>query len=98
MKRTGRTIRKLIGGGGGVGGEVPKKYSHKGILNEENSCTPINPKKYSCHALKNIHTMNVITKKYSCGSKIPHPHRNLSNGPSLSTCSYLPQSHVVIVY
>ena len=28
---------------------------------------------------KNIHTRNVIKKKYSCGSKIPHPH----HGPSL---------------
>ena len=49
----GRTIRKLIRGGGGRGtGEVQKKYSHKGKLNEKNSCTPINPKKYSCYDLK----------------------------------------------
>ena len=40
----GRTIRKLIGGGAG---EVQKKYSRKGKLNEKNSCTPINPKKNS---------------------------------------------------
>ena len=26
-------------------GEVQKKYSCKGKLNEKNSCTPINPKK-----------------------------------------------------
>ena len=37
--------------GGGVG-EVEKKYSCKGKLNEKNSCTPINPKKYSCYGLK----------------------------------------------
>ena len=49
----GRTIRKLMGWGGS---EVQK-------LNEKNSCTPINPKKYSCYGLKKIHTRNLITKK-----------------------------------
>ena len=43
--RKGRTIRKLIGQRGGS----TKKKSRKGKLNEENSCTPINP--------KNIHAM-----------------------------------------
>ena len=33
-----------MGGGGWGTGEVQKKYSHKGNLNEKNSCTPINPK------------------------------------------------------
>ena len=55
------------------GGEVRKKCSRKGKLNEKNSCTPIYPKKYSCHGLKNIQTRNLITKKNSCGSKIPLP-------------------------
>ena len=45
------------------GGEVQKKYSHKGKLNEIHSCTPINPKKNSCYGLKKIHTKNLITKK-----------------------------------
>ena len=42
------------GGGGGGVGEVQKKYSRKGKLNEKKkkSWTPINPKKYSCHGLK----------------------------------------------
>ena len=40
----GRTIGKLTGG---VGEVQNKKYSRKG-----NSCTPINPKKYSCYGLK----------------------------------------------
>ena len=40
---------------------------------KKNSCTPINPKKYSCYGLKKIHTRNLITKKNSCGSKIPLP-------------------------
>ena len=47
MISKGRTIRKLMGGGGGD--EVQKKYSRNGKLNEKNSCTPINP--------KNIHAM-----------------------------------------
>ena len=50
---------------------------------KKNSCKPINPKKYSCYGLKKIHTRNLITKKNSCGSKIPHPPHNFSNGPSL---------------
>ena len=75
-----RTIRKLIGvGGGGRGG----RSSRKGKLKEKNSFTPINPKKFSCYDLKKIHTRNFITKKNSCGSKIPLPHHNFSNGPSL---------------
>ena len=69
----GRTIRKLIGGGGGGAGEVQKKFSRKGKLNEKNSCTQINPKKYSCYGLKKIHTSSLITKKNSCCSKIPLP-------------------------
>ena len=28
-------------------GELQKEYSRKGQLNEKNSCTPINPQKYS---------------------------------------------------
>ena len=50
---------------------------------KKNSCTPINPKKYSCCGLKKIHTRNLITKKNSCGSKIPLPPDKFSNGPSL---------------
>ena len=53
---------------------------------KKNSCTPINRKKYSCNGLKKIHTRNLITKKNSCGPKIPlpppFPLHNLSNGPS----------------
>ena len=36
-------LENLSGGGAG---KVQKKYSRKGKLNEKNSCTPINPKKY----------------------------------------------------
>ena len=37
---------------------------------------------------QNIHTRNLITKKNSCGSKIPFPPppHNVSNGPSLRSC------------
>ena len=51
---------------------------------KKNSCTPINPKKYSCNGLNKIHAKNLITKKNSCSSKIPLPPHNFSNGPSLS--------------
>ena len=80
----GRTIRKLIGGGGA--GEVQKNNSRKGKLNEKNSCTPINPKKYSCYGLKNIHTRNLIAKKIPSARKFPSPSptHNFSNGPSLN--------------
>ena len=71
----------------GGAGKVQKKNSRKGKLNEKNSCKPINPKKYSCYGLKKIHTRNLITKKNSCGSKIPLPPHNFSNGPSLNACS-----------
>ena len=47
-------LENLWGGGRGRAGEVQKKYSRKGKLNEKNLCTPINPKKYSCYGLKKI--------------------------------------------
>ena len=50
-------------GGGGGEGEVQKKYSRKGKLNEKNSCTPINPKTYSFYGLRKIHTRNLIKKQ-----------------------------------
>ena len=69
---------------GGGRAKYKKKNSRKGKLNEKNSCTPINPKKYSCYGLKKIHTRNLLTKKNSCGSRIPLPPHNFSNGPSLT--------------
>ena len=45
----GRTIRKLMRGRA----KYQKKYWREGKLNEKKtSCTPINPKKYSCYGLK----------------------------------------------
>ena len=52
-------------------GEVQKKYSCKGKLNEKNSCTPINPKNYSRYDLKKIHTRNLMTKKIPAARKFP---------------------------
>ena len=40
---------------------------------KKNSCTPINPKKYSCHVLKKIHTRNLITKKNSLATALLLP-------------------------
>ena len=58
-----------------VGGEVEKKYSRKGKLNE---------KKYSCYGLKKIHTTNLITKKkFLPLQNSPPPPHDFSNGPSL---------------
>ena len=68
----------------GVGAKYKKKYSLRGKLNEKkNSCTPINPKKYSCYGLKNSYKEFDNEKKNSCGSKAPPPPHNFSNGPSL---------------
>ena len=43
-------IRKLIGGGGG-GGSTKKYISARENEMKKNSCTPINPQKYSCYGL-----------------------------------------------
>ena len=65
----GRIIRKLMGGGGG---RSTKKNSRKGLI-QKNSCTPINPKKYSCKGLKKNSYKEFDKEKNSCGSKIPLP-------------------------
>ena len=80
----GRTIRKLMGGGEG---KVRKKYSGKGKLNKKNSCTPIYPKKYSCHGLKKNSNKEFDNEKKFLrleNSPSPTPH-NFSNGRSLRT-------------
>ena len=65
-------LENLWGGGGG-GRSTKKIFAQGKIERKKNPWTPINPKKYSCYGLKMIHTRNLITKKYSCGSKIPLP-------------------------
>ena len=79
----GRTVRKFFSGGGGLAGEVPKKYSRKRKLNEKNSCTPINPKKYSCYGPKTAYKEFDNEKIFLRLENSPPPH-NFSNGPSLS--------------
>ena len=51
---------------------------------KKNSCTQINPKKYSYYDLKQIHTRNLITKKFLRLENFPPhpPPHNFSNGPS----------------
>ena len=65
-------------------GEVQKKCSRKGKLNEKK----IDARQLTLqniHAMaKKIHSRNLMTKKNSCGSKIPHPSHNISNDPSLT--------------
>ena len=52
---------------GGTAGEVPKKYPRKGKPNEKNSCTPINPNKYSCYDLEQKSYEEFDKEKNSCG-------------------------------
>ena len=75
-------LENLWGVGGGAG-EVQKNIRARENQLKKKLCTPINPNKYSCNGLKKIHTRNLITKKNSCGSKIPLPPHNFSNGLSL---------------
>ena len=68
----------------GGGGAKYKKNSRKGKLNEKNSRTPINPKKYSCYGLKKfIQGIWQQQQKFLRLENSP-PHHNFSNGPSLS--------------
>ena len=60
----------------GVGAKYKKKYSLRGKLNEKkNSCTLINPKKYSCYGLKNSYKEfdNEKKKKILCLENSPSP-------------------------
>ena len=76
--------KKTYGGGGGQA-KYKKNFRARENEMKKNSCTPINPKKYSCYGLKNTHTRNLITKKIPVSQKfpIPPPH-NFCNGPSLT--------------
>ena len=48
---------------------------------KKNSCTPINPKKYSCYGLKKNSYKEFDNEKFP-KIPLPTPH-NFSNGPSL---------------
>ena len=47
-------------GEGGGGAKYKKNIRARENFMKKNSCTPINPKKYSCYGLKKIHTRNLI--------------------------------------
>ena len=56
------------------GGEVQKKYSHKGKLNEIHSCTPINPtKKFMLWPKKNSYKEFDNEKKFLRLENAPPP-------------------------
>ena len=83
LNATFRELKQTFGGGGAS--EVQQKiYSRKGKLNEKNSCTPINPKKYSCCGLK-LKFMKEFDneKKFPRLKNSPFLH-NFSNGPPLT--------------
>lgn len=52
-------------------GELRKKYSHKGELNEKSRARQITPK--NIHTPEKNHTRKMITKKNSCISKVLQP-------------------------
>ena len=87
LNATFRELKQTLLVGGGGGGRSTKKYiySRKGKLNENNLCTPINPKKYSCYGLKLKFMKEFDKEKNFRGTKIPLPPspHNYSNGPSL---------------
>ena len=77
-------LENLWGGGEGGRRSTKKIFAQGKIKWKKKSCTPINPKKIFIPCpKKKIHTWNLITKTNSYGPKIPHPHHNFSNGPSL---------------
>ena len=69
--------------GGGGRAKYKKVFAQGKIKWKKNHAGQLTVQKYSCYGLKKIHTRDLITKKNSCGSKIPHPPHNVSNGPSL---------------
>ena len=67
------------GGGSGAGAKFKKIFAQGKIKWKKNSCTAINPKKYSCYGLK-FSYKEFDNEKNSCGSIIPHPQTN-GQGP-----------------
>ena len=86
QKGKGRTIRKLTGlerGGGGWRAKYKKNIRARENSTKKNSCTTINPKKYSCYGLKkNSFKEFDNEKKIPAARKFPS---SFSNGPSLKT-------------
>ena len=78
LNATFRELKQTFLGSGGGGGRAAAKYkkniySRKAKLNEKNLCTPINPKKYSCHGLKLKFMKEFDKKKISAAQKFPTP-------------------------
>ena len=61
---------------------------------KNNSCTPINPKKYSCYGLKKNHTRNLITKKILAARKLLCPLITFLMVPSLNRFVLKGHSHL----
>ena len=80
-----RELKQTLLRGGGAGAKYKKRYSRKGKLNgKKNSCTPINPKKYSFYGLKLKFMKEFDNEKKFPRLQIPHrplPH-NFFSGPS----------------
>ena len=49
---------------------------------KKNSCTPINPNKYSCYGLKLKFMKEFDKEKIPAAQKSPPPPHKFSNGPS----------------
>ena len=79
----GRTIRKLMGGAG----EVQKKYSRKGILNEKkiHARQLILKNIFMLWPEKNSYKEFDDEKKFPRLENSPPPPHNVSNGPSLKS-------------
>ena len=75
MVRDGAQIAIYGPGGGGVGGAKYKKIFAQGKIKwKKNSCTPINPKKYSCHGLKKKNSYKEFdNEKIPAARKFPTP-------------------------
>ena len=78
------------GGGGGSGRSTKKNIPARENKLKKNSCTPINPKKYSCYGLKKNSYEEFDNEKKFLRVENSPPHYNFSNGPSLSETSSSP--------
>ena len=87
LSAKGRTIRKVMGGGGTGGGRAKyKKNSCNGKLSEKIHTQRVAQKKSSCIRKKKYSYKGNVNKKIRAARKFPHSPNlnNFSNGPSLS--------------
>ena len=80
--------RKLVEGRGNwklAPPPIPKKIFAQGKLNGKKShARQLTLKNICFKSPKKIDTRKMLTPKNSCGSKIPHPPHNFSNGPLIT--------------